>query len=225
MASDLERVIAAYDAVAERYAETYAGELEHKPLDRALLAWFAELVRGAGPVADLGTGPGHVARFLHERGVDAFGLDASPRTVALAGERHRDHGIEFRAGDFTALDLADGALAGATAFYAYVHLPVSALAGPFQELHRVLAPGAPALLCFHAHGAETVLHLDDWLGARVSLDWHFWPMSAAVAALEAAGLVAEVRLERAPYVPQEYPTPRGYVLVRRPPNSAAAPVP
>ncbi len=58
----LDATRATYDAVAGDYAEHLSGELAAKPLDRALLAAFAELVRtaGIGPVADLGCGPGHV---------------------------------------------------------------------------------------------------------------------------------------------------------------------
>jgi SAM-dependent methyltransferase len=220
MAADLDRIRAAYDAVAERYAETYLHELDHKPLDVVLLEWFADEVRGRGPVADLGTGPGHIARFLHERGVDAFGIDLSPRTVALARERHRDRGLDLRVGDFFALDLPDASLAGATAFYAHVHVHAEALPRAFRELARVLRPGAPALLAFHV--AEGMLHQDEWMGARVNAEWHFWPMTTLVAALEEAGLVADVKIERTPYVPHEHPTPRGYVLARRPVAAASS---
>ncbi|HYU33725.1 MAG TPA: class I SAM-dependent methyltransferase, partial [Thermoanaerobaculia bacterium] len=55
-----------YDSAAEAYAEHLATELDHKPLDRHLLNRFAEEVRGHGLVADLGCGPGHVARYLQE---------------------------------------------------------------------------------------------------------------------------------------------------------------
>jgi hypothetical protein len=51
--SYLRSVRAAYDAVAADYAEHFSTELEAKPLGRAMLAAFAELVQatGAGPVA------------------------------------------------------------------------------------------------------------------------------------------------------------------------------
>ena len=51
---------AAYDAVSARYAEFVRGELDELPLDRAVLAAFAEHVRagGGGLVADLGCGRG-----------------------------------------------------------------------------------------------------------------------------------------------------------------------
>jgi SAM-dependent methyltransferase len=208
----LAAVRAAYDAVAPRYADQFLRELDAKPFDRALLAGFAELVRGEGPVADLGTGSGHVARFLKERGADVFGLDFSPRTIALARETHRDVGLEFREGDFFALDLADGALAGGVAFYAYVHLDRADLPAAFREVARVLRPGAPFLVGFHL-GDET-FHVEEWLGVRVGLDWSFFPMAAVAEAVEAAGLAVEARIERAPYA-NEYPTNRGYVLARK----------
>jgi SAM-dependent methyltransferase len=210
----LATVRASYDAVAPAYAREFLHELDRKPWDRAILGAFAELVQGAGPVADLGTGCGHVARFLHERGVQAFGVDVSPRTVALARELHRDRGVEFREGDFFALDLADAALAGATAFYAYVHLEREHLPAAFREFARVLRPGAPALVAFHLGDGR--LHLDEWLGQRVSLTWHLHPMAAVSGALEAAGLAVDARLDRAAYAGVEYPTRRALVVARRP---------
>jgi hypothetical protein len=50
-----------YDAVAASYAEALSDELSRKPLDRALLAAFAEQVRevgrGEARVWDVGCGP------------------------------------------------------------------------------------------------------------------------------------------------------------------------
>jgi hypothetical protein len=56
----LRNTRASYDAVATAYAERLRDELAAKPLDRAMLAGFAEVVRatGAGPVADVGCGAG-----------------------------------------------------------------------------------------------------------------------------------------------------------------------
>ncbi len=59
-------VRAAYDAVARAYDEQLSNELGGKPLDRALLEGFLELT-GAGTIADVGCGPGHVTRFLAAR--------------------------------------------------------------------------------------------------------------------------------------------------------------
>jgi SAM-dependent methyltransferase len=81
----------AYDTVAVDYAEVLRTELERKPLDRAMLGTFAELVQasGGGPVADLGSGPGRVTAYLHALGLSAFGIDLSPGMVAVARQAHR----------------------------------------------------------------------------------------------------------------------------------------
>ena len=53
---------AGYDAVAEEYAARFFDELAAKPLDRALLDCLVELTRGLGVIADMGCGPGQIAR-------------------------------------------------------------------------------------------------------------------------------------------------------------------
>ena len=106
---------ACYDAVARAYAERFAGELEHKPLDRELLTRFASEVRGRGDVYDLGCGPGQTTAFLQGCGVNVRGLDISTELLREARQRHP--GIEFEPGDMLALPLADASLAGVIAFY------------------------------------------------------------------------------------------------------------
>ncbi|WP_425329362.1 methyltransferase domain-containing protein [Streptomyces inhibens] len=84
-----------YDAVATDYADRFRDALAARPLDRAVLAGFAELVRAAdaGPVADLGCGPGRVTAHLDALGLSVFGIDLSPQMVAFA-RREPDEGAE-----------------------------------------------------------------------------------------------------------------------------------
>src|SRR5262245_66495880 len=89
-----------YDRVAGRYASHLLDELDRKPLDRALLAAFEETAP-PGPIADLGCGPGHVARHLHGLGRDVIGIDVSPGMIEIA--RRSSPGPEYRVG--TMLDL------------------------------------------------------------------------------------------------------------------------
>ena len=96
-----------YDLVADEYVRRIFDELEHKPLDRELLDRFASRVQGRRPVCDLGCGPGHVARYLHGRGVQVVGIDLSPMLVAQA--RKLNPGIQFQQGNMRALDIEDGA--------------------------------------------------------------------------------------------------------------------
>jgi SAM-dependent methyltransferase len=95
-----------YDRVAPGYAARFLGELADKPLDRLLLDLFAGRVGGLGVIADLGCGPGQVARYLHDHGAPALGMDLSPRMVEIAAERHP--GIGFQAADMRSLPAPDG---------------------------------------------------------------------------------------------------------------------
>jgi 2-polyprenyl-3-methyl-5-hydroxy-6-metoxy-1,4-benzoquinol methylase len=72
-----------YDTIAAEYARRIYAELKDKPFDREWLDGFAERVRAIGQVCDLGCGPGHVARYLRDRGVHVFGLDLSPVMLVL----------------------------------------------------------------------------------------------------------------------------------------------
>ena len=54
---NLANTRATYDRIAAEYAARIAGELAGKPLDRALLACFAEQVDGMGTAADMGFAP------------------------------------------------------------------------------------------------------------------------------------------------------------------------
>jgi SAM-dependent methyltransferase len=206
-------VRAFYDAVAREYAEHFADELEGKPMDRALLERFAEDVRGAGPVYDLGCGPGgQTTTFLHALGVDARGLDLSPAAVAEAAARHP--AIPFQTGDMLALPLADGAAAGIVAFYAIVHFAPAQLRTVAGEMGRVLRPGAPLLLSFHV--GEQVVHVDEMFDRHASVDFHFHPVDRVEDALRSAGLEVVEAIVREPYPEVEHPSRRAYLFARRP---------
>jgi SAM-dependent methyltransferase len=149
-----------YDPVAEEYAEKYFNELDHKPFDRELLDRFAARVRSLGPVCDLGCGPGQIARYLHGRGVDAFGGDLSPEMIAVA--RRLNPGLRFEQGDMRvlrALPAGGGAWGGIAAFYSIIHIPRQGVVVALRELWRVLRPGGSLLLAFHI--GDEVVHLDE----------------------------------------------------------------
>src|SRR5690349_5352730 len=80
------------------------GRLEAEPWLRAVLAAFAESVRGLGPVLDVGCGPGTVTAHLAALGLDAAGIDLSPRMVEHARRRYPE--LRFSVASATALDLA-----------------------------------------------------------------------------------------------------------------------
>jgi len=199
-----------YDSAAAAYARHLSEELECKPLDRHLLNRFAEETRGRGLVADLGCGPGHVARYLSQQGVTIFGLDVSSRMVAIARSSNPD--LDFRVGDMRHLDVSAGRLAGVVLFYAIVHSDLTELTPLFQEVRRVLVPGGLALVSFHI--GDQLVHVDDLFGARVSLDFRYHMPDRVVGALRSANLEVIEHVERAPYEGAEYPSRRCYLVAR-----------
>lgn len=199
-----------YDSAASSYAEHLTTELARKPLDQHLLNRFAEETRGRGLVADLGCGPGHVARYLMEQGVTMVGIDISPRMISVAADLNP--GIDFRIGDMKRLNLPDASLAGVVAFYSIVHFDSSELGPVLQEARRVLVPGGLALVSFHA--GDQVVHVDDLFGAAVSLDFRFHVPSKVIEALRCAHFKVIEHVEREPYEDAEYPSRRCYIFAR-----------
>ncbi|MCW2885912.1 MAG: class SAM-dependent methyltransferase [Streptosporangiaceae bacterium] len=206
--SYLRTTRAAYEAVAVVYAERFRTALEGKPLDRALLAAFAELVQGAGPVADLGCGPGHVTAHLHSLGLTAFGVDLSPAMVALARQAHPD--LRFDEGSMTALDMRDGVLSGIVALYSIIHTPPEQLPVAFAEFHRVLAPSGHLLLAFQA--GDDPLHQAQAFDHKVSLAYR-WVPDRVAELLHQAGLVEVARLLREPDETERFQ--QAYLLARK----------
>jgi ubiquinone/menaquinone biosynthesis C-methylase UbiE len=199
-----------YDAVAEAYAVRFNDELDDKPLDRALLASLIEQTETGTPIADVGCGPGHVAAWLADLGANAVGIDLSAGMIDVARKLHP--GVEYRVGDLHNLPAADDELGGIVAFYSIIHLAPDELPHAFGEMRRVVRPGGPLLLAFHV--GTGVRHLDEWWGHDVDIDFRLLETAAVVEALDGAGLVVEMQLERIPY-PEEGATRRAYVLGRR----------
>jgi SAM-dependent methyltransferase len=201
-----------YDAVADEYVRRIYDELQHKPLDRQLLDRFADGIQAAGLVGDLGCGPGHVARYLHERGVKMIGVDLSPGMIEQA--RRLNPGIPFQQGNMLALDVEAEAWAGAVAFYSIIHIPRDEVVGALVEIKRVLRPGATFLVAFHI--GEEAIHLDELWGKPVSADFIFFRPDEMENYLTAAGLVIEEVITRPPYENVEYPSHRAYLLAKKP---------
>ncbi|HKS42357.1 MAG TPA: class I SAM-dependent methyltransferase [Blastocatellia bacterium] len=199
-----------YNRVAKEYVERIFNELEHKPLDRQLLDRFANSVTGRA--CDLGCGPGHIARYLRERGVDVCGIDLSPEMVEQA--RLLNPGTRFEQGNMLSLDVADEALGGIAAFYSIIHIPRAEVVAALSEMKRVLRPEGLLLLSFHI--GDEVLHVEDLWGEKVSLDFIFFRPDEMKGYLKSAGFRVEETIERPPYETVEYQSHRAYIFARKP---------
>lgn len=182
-----------YDTVAASYAEQTRVALDGNAYLLAALGLFAGAVRaaGGGPVADLGCGPGHVTAQLRRSGVDAFGVDLSPGMVEVARAAYPE--LRFEVGSMTELDLADGSLAGAVAFWSLVHVPDEAVPTIVAEFDRVLRPDAPLLIGFHA-GDGSRLKTEGYGGHPMRVHVHRRSPARMGGWLRAAGFTVEAEL-------------------------------
>ncbi|MGW5716367.1 class I SAM-dependent methyltransferase [Amycolatopsis sp. NPDC003865] len=197
---------AAYDAVAEQYAEFVRDIWDDDPLDRAAWTAFADHVRGRGPVADAGCGPGHLTAHLRSLGVDAFGVDVSSAMVSLAREAHPS--LRFEVGSMAALDVPDASLAGILSWYSVIHAPPAEVPRYFAEFTRTLAPGGHVLLgCFEAGEVSSFDH-------KVTTAYA-WPLDSLASMAAAAGLAEVGRMYRE-HVEGERPLRQGRLFLRKP---------
>jgi SAM-dependent methyltransferase len=203
---------ATYATVAESY-DDFAPPVREDVEDRALLTAFADLA-GGGPVADLGCGTGRVTAYLASLGLDVSGIDLTPEMLAIARRDHPE--LRFSEGSLLALDLPDGGLAGAVAWYSIIHTPPSRLPAVAAELFRVLRPGGYLQLAFHI--GDRRHHRSDGYGHEgFSLDIYWLPVDGVCDLMSDAGFEVMTKVVRDPAAR----VPQGRVLARKPGHSSS----
>lgn len=192
---DLLAARTAYDAVAARYADLFGGTLADRPVERGLLAAFAEHVRHApaGPVADLGCGPGHIAAHLHGLGLPVLGVDQSRGMLAAGRARYPE--IRFVLSSVTRLGLAGNSCSGVLSRSSVIHLPPALVPSALAEFARVLVPGGWLLLSFSATDGPEPQY--EYYDHRVAGAYRWWP-DHVVSLLHAAGVTEIARLMENP---------------------------
>lgn len=169
-------VRAAYDTVAEDYAEAFADDLLQLTLDRHVLDTVVQQVGAGEPVLDLGCGPGQVGQYLAERGLLVVGMDLAQQMLQVA--RRRTGNGRMCCGDMRSLPFRSGMFSAVVAYYSVHNLPRPALRTACAEIHRILKPSGSFVVATHlgegevysneflGHGIETVggvLYRDDEL--------------------------------------------------------------
>ncbi|HEV7722974.1 MAG TPA: class I SAM-dependent methyltransferase [Iamia sp.] len=208
MEPDLAATRAAYDTVAEDYADLVRDAFGDAHPELTALAGFAERI-GGGIVADVGCGPGRLTGHLLDLGLDVVSLDLSPGMVAVARREHPT--VPAAVGSLDALPLAPGRLAGAVAWYSLINTPTDRLTAVFAELRRVLADGALLLTGFQV--GDEVRHHRHLYGHDLVLDSYRRPPDTVAASAVAAGFVEVERTIKAPTPPED--GDQAYLLFRR----------
>lgn len=212
MGQDLNKIEKLYDTVAKEYAETFSGEHEKKPKDQEILQRFSQEIRDRRPVWDFGCGPGQTTKYLKNLGIEISGMDLSEKILEQARTIHPE--IHFRKGNILELEFEDDSIADAVAFYAIVHFTEEQAGIAFREVFRVLQPDGIFLFTYHI-GEETI-HLDEFLGKKVDIEFMFFTTDFIFSCLKDSGFEKMEIIEREPYPGVEYESRRAYVFAIKP---------
>ena len=212
MEQDIDKIENCYDTVAREYAEFFTEEHEKKPQDQEVLKRFAQLLAGRRPAWEFGCGPGHTAQYVANLGIEISGLDLSEKIIEQARVSHPK--IPFRKGNMLDLDFEDNSIAGVLSFYAIVHFTADQVLKAFQEIYRVLQPNGLYLFTYHI-GEETV-HVEEFLGKHVDINWMFFKSDFIMGCLQKTGFESIEVIERDPYPDVEYQSKRAYVIAVKP---------
>jgi ubiquinone/menaquinone biosynthesis C-methylase UbiE len=200
-----------YDKIAEKYVVHIYNELKDKPLDCELLDKFVERVKDKGLVCDVGCGPGHVARYLFERGVNVCGIDLSQGMIEQA--RLLNPEINFHQGNMMSLDVSNESFAGITAFYSIIHIPRQEVVDALLELRRVLKPKGVLFLAFHI--GEEILHLEELWEEKINADFILFQTDEMKNYLTKAEFEIIEAIEREPYKDVEHQSRRAYIFAKK----------
>jgi SAM-dependent methyltransferase len=190
----------AYSERSAEYIELFGSTDSAHPLDRQLVATWADGL--SGPVVDAGCGPGQWTDFLVRHGCDARGVDQVPSFVERAQGTYP--GVPFEVGSIDELRDASGTAGGVLAWYSLIHHEPSAVQAPLREFARVLRPGAGLLV-----GLFTWPTVERFDHAVVSA--YRWPLDGFAQELRTAGFEVLETHERI----QTGARPLGAIVARR----------
>ena len=147
-------------------------------------------VRPGETCLDLGCGNGTLTAALRERGLDAFGMDASPEMLALARESHPD--LRFVQGDATSFALeapVDVVFSNAVLHWIDRELHPAALA----RVAAALRPGGQFVFECGGYGCGARIHAAlarafERRGLAYELPFYFPTVGEYAPLVEAAGL-------------------------------------
>jgi len=212
MGQEINRIEDMYDSVADKWAEAFTDEHEKKPKDREILRRFAKAIGDGRPVWDFGCGPGNTSEYLKSLGLEISGLDLSEKILEQAKTLHP--GIRFQRGNILDLAFDDDSIAGVVAFYAIVHFTEEQVGTAFREVFRVLRPDGLFLFTYHIGGGR--IHLDEFLGRKIDIDFMLFRPDFISRCLKDCGFDKAETIERDPYPGVEYQSRRAYVFARKP---------
>jgi len=208
---DASVVRAAYDTVAEDYAEAFADDLLQLPLDRQVLDTVAQRIATGESVLDLGCGPGQVGQYLAERGLLVVGMDLAQQMLQAA--RRRTGNDRMACGDMRSMPFRSGAFSGVVAYHSVHNLPRPALRTALAKVHRILKPSGSFVVATHLGEGE--VYSNEFLGHDIeTVGGILYRDEELRAVLDSCSFLVEELHYRDP-LPHEHNTQRIYLSCRR----------
>ncbi|EGD53478.1 class I SAM-dependent methyltransferase [Gordonia neofelifaecis] len=171
-----------YDALAEKYAETFPEPFQ-TAIERRAVDAFADLVQASGlepGVVDVGCGTGGVAAHLARRGLSVHGVDPSTGMLAVARREHPELTVTEGDARLTGVDLSK--VGGVIARHSLIHVPPDEVRAVLVDWSARLPTGAVVLVSAQAADEPGVHEFDH----AVTRAWR-WHPDALGAAVVAAG--------------------------------------
>lgn len=210
---------AAYDRVADLYADHFPSTEPEQSGELAQVDRFVNLLAPPRDVLDAGCGAGRFLPYLAERGCHVEGIDLSPEMVRRARQDHPE--FVTVTGSIAELPWPDGSFDGVFSWYSTIHTPDEDVGQLIRELRRVLRPGGYLLVAFQSgEGMREVGRGFRDRGYDVRLNrWHRRPEALARHLMEVSLEVVE-RFERQPVDGEG--EAQAVLIARRPPGETRA---
>jgi len=160
-----EKTRESFNLAAEKYYELFKDEMRQKEYDRLLLDRFAGNFNSKSTICDMGCGPGHITRYLFDKGLDVFGVDISEKCIEIAKRENPE--MRFQVMDMARLDIADESIDGIISFYSIIHTPKQFVNRLFCEFNRVLKKHGRLLIVVKKGDAEG--YVDELEGFKTRL--------------------------------------------------------
>jgi ubiquinone/menaquinone biosynthesis C-methylase UbiE len=160
-----EKTRKSYNLAAEKYFADFKDEMKQKEYDRAFLDKFSKHFSPESILCDVGCGPGHITRYIHDKWLNIFGVDISEKCVEVA--RRENPRMRFQVMDMADLDLADESVDGIISFYSIIHTPKRFQPVLFREFNRILKIGGR--ICVVVKKGDTEGYVEELIGFKTSL--------------------------------------------------------